>query len=91
MILIDLESFECKNTKTYIRLESDINMMKQLKDDITQIFKPRQFRGEDKSNRLRNIQKEKFKLKDYAFVSCRLGPGSVPAAPQHPLRRPREI
>ena len=68
MILIDLESFECKNTKTYFRLESDINIMNEVRDDISQIFKVKIFKTDEKHNRLKNIQKEKIKMKDYLFI-----------------------
>jgi hypothetical protein len=69
MLLIDLESFECKNTKTYFRLESDINIMTQGKEDVAQILKAKQFRGEEKPTKLKNVQKEKAKMKDFAFVA----------------------
>lgn len=68
MVLIDLESFECKNTKTYFRLESDISVMKHGKEDVAAILKAKQFKSEEKPNRLKVLQKEKAKMKDIQFV-----------------------
>lgn len=68
MVLIDLESFECKNTKAYFRLESDINIMRHGKEDVAAILKAKQFKSEEKPNRLKVLQKEKAKMKDVQFV-----------------------
>lgn len=68
MVLIDLESFECKNTKTYFRLESDINVMSLGKEDVAAILKAKQFKTDEKPNRLKVLQKEKAKMKDFQFV-----------------------
>lgn len=68
MVLIDLESFECKNTKTYLRLESDINIMNLGKEDVNQVMKAKQFKSEDKPHRFKLVQKDKVKMKDIQFV-----------------------
>jgi hypothetical protein len=68
MVLIDLESFECRNTKTYFRLESDINIMKLGKEDVAAILKAKQFKSDEKPNRVKVLQKEKLKMKDIEFV-----------------------